>query len=167
MNKVLTLISLGVFLWQLAHNYGKSSQIATQSFSQWCQNRNSVPEDTQRTIDILLKQAGTESCQLADSNLKNLTELNLSNEDIVDLQPLASLTNLTTINLSQTQTFLPPGSIVDLQPLAHLTNLTELYLFHNQIVDVQPLARLTNLNTLGLGRNKISNITPLDRKSVV
>ena len=164
MNKVLILISLAVFLSQLVSNYSKSAQIVTKSFVKLCQNRDSISKDTRHTIDVLLQKAETQNCQIADSLLRSLSELNLSEKDIVDLKPLASFSNLTTLNLSSVNTPLPPDrAIVDIQPLASLTNLTELYLFRNQIVDIKPLAGLTKLNTLGLGRNRISDIKPLAR----
>jgi internalin A len=63
--------------------------------------------------------------------------LNLRNNQITDLAPLANLTNLTELDLSKNQ-------ITDLSPLANLTNLTELYLWNNHITDLLPLANLTN-----------------------
>ena len=164
MNRVLILLGLAVFLFQLASNYSKSSQIAAKSFVKLCQNRDSVSKDTKHTIDVLLQKSQTQNCKLADSLLRNLTELNLSEKDIVDLKPLASFTKLTTLNLSSVNTPTPPDrAIVDVQPLANLTNLTELYLFRNQIVDIKPLAGLTNLTSLGLSSNQIVDINPLSK----
>ena len=82
MNRVLILLSLAVFLFQLASNYSKSSQIAAKSFVKLCQNRDSIDKDTRHTIDVLLQKAETQNCQLADSLLRSLTELNLSEKDI-------------------------------------------------------------------------------------
>jgi Leucine-rich repeat (LRR) protein len=47
----------------------------------------------------------------------------------------------TTLDLSATQ-------VVDVSPLAALTNLTELYLSDTQVVDVSPLAALTKCKIL-------------------
>ena len=48
------------------------------------------------------------------------------------------------------------NQISDVSPLASLTNLTDLDLGNNQISDVSPLASLTNLTDLGLYDNPLS-----------
>ena len=80
--------------------------------------------------------------------------LQLGNNQLVDLTPLAHLTNLTDLHLGSNQ-------LVDLTPLAHLTNLTKLDLSYNQIADLTPLASLTNLWWLELHHNQIADVTPL------
>ncbi len=125
-----------------------------KSFLQWCEQKQSVPATTRHTIDILLHEAGTKNCKLADRQLRTLTELDLSIDRLVDVQPLAGLTNLTELRLDSNQ-------IVDIKPLAGLTNLTILYLHTNQIVDIKPLAGLTNLTALYLYSNQIVDISPL------
>ena len=86
--------------------------------------------------------------------LTNLEELWLSDNQIVDVSPLAALTNLEEVDLSANQ-------IVDVSPLAALTNMEELDLNDNQVIDVGPLAALTNLYYLGLARNRIADVSPL------
>ena len=125
-----------------------------QSFAQWCLQRESVPTATRHTIDVLLKEAGTNDCQQADTKLRNLTTLNLAANNIVDLKPLMGLSNLTTLNLNI-------NNIVDLKPLAGLSNLTTLDLNINNIIDVKPLAGLSNLTNLSLAGNKIVDVKPL------
>jgi internalin A len=75
--------------------------------------------------DILLKEAGTPNCVLADAKLSKLAGISLSNRQIVDLQPLADLTSLNILYLDSNQ-------ISDLNPLAGLSKLTSLYLNNNQ-----------------------------------
>ena len=53
------------------------------------------------------------------------------------------------------------NQIVDVSPLAHLTNLQELWIWDNQVADVSPLVHLTNLQRLELNENQINNIDPL------
>ena len=84
----------------------------------------------------------------------NLTTLQLYNNRVSDLMPLAGLTNLTTLYLRR-------NSIADLTPLAGLTNLTTLYLYGNRVSDLTPLAGLTNLTELDLNFNAVSDLTPL------
>jgi internalin A len=118
-------------------------QPAPKSFEAWCRQRNSVPMDTRHTIDVLLEKAGTKDCKLADRQLKTLTFLDLSFSEIIDVKPLAGLTNLTVLQLSSNE-------IRDIKPLTGLINLTNLDLGNNQISDVKLLVRLTKLTTLWL-----------------
>ena len=86
--------------------------------------------------------------------MRNLNELNLTDNFISDLSPLAGLTNLEKLYLGANQ-------VSDLSPLAGLTNLELLWLWNNQISDLSPLAGLTNLEWLGLAGNQISDLSPL------
>ena len=88
------------------------------------------------------------------ATLVNLTTLDLSSNQIVDVVPLAKLVNLTSLHL-------PRNRIVDVAPLATLVNLTCLFLGGNQIVDMAPLATLVNLTSLDLRRNPIVDVAPL------
>ncbi|MFZ2967488.1 MAG: COR domain-containing protein [Sulfuricurvum sp.] len=86
-----------------------------------------------------------------DAQRQHLTELDLRNNFITDISPLARLTQLTHLNLWSNQ-------ITDLSPLAQLTQLTQLHLSSNQITDLSPLAQLTQLTQLGLWNNQITHI---------
>ena len=83
-----------------------------------------------------------------------LEHLDLQQNNISDVSPLAGLTQLR-------QLYLNGNSISDVSPLAELTQLTHLYLAGNNISDVSPLAGLTHLGVLGLDGNNISDISPL------
>jgi len=85
---------------------------------------------------------------------KNVTVLNLVNNQISDITPLSELTNLSRLVLSHNQ-------IIDTTPLAKLKNLESLSLSFNEINDISPLSELTNLSSLDLSYNQISDITPL------
>jgi Leucine-rich repeat (LRR) protein len=88
------------------------------------------------------------------AGLTNLTELNLRSNGISDLTPLASLNNLTRLDLESNR-------ISDVSPLANLTNLTNLFLHNNRISDITPLANLTNLERLNFAINNINDISAL------
>ncbi len=88
------------------------------------------------------------------AGLNQLTWLNLDNNSITDISPLAGLNHLTQLNLWG-------NSISDISPLAGLNHLTELLLNRNSITDISPLAGLNQLTTLWLGGNSISDISPL------
>ena len=85
---------------------------------------------------------------------RNLTLLNPSDNQLSDINPLASLSNL--IGL-----FLGYNNIRDISPLSSLTSLRRLHLGDNLISDLSPLVSLTNLTWLYLRGNSISSIGPL------
>ncbi|HOL55663.1 MAG TPA: leucine-rich repeat domain-containing protein, partial [bacterium] len=71
-----------------------------------------------------------------------------------NITPLSSLTSLQRLDLSHNQ-------IIDINPLAGLTNLEELNLRNNQINNISPLINLTRIRILDLSNNWINDITPL------
>ena len=72
---------------------------------------------------------------------------------IIDLSPLAHLTNLTYLSLENTPS--------DISALSGLANLTYLRLVSNSLSDISPLAGLTNLGALRLWNTSISDISPV------
>ena len=88
------------------------------------------------------------------ADLTSLTELRLGDNQISNVSPLASLTSLTRL-------FIGGNQIGDVSPLAHLRGLTELWLNDNQLADISPLADLTNLRWLYLNGNQITDVTPV------
>ncbi len=90
------------------------------------------------------------------ADLNNLNELYMGYNQIVDITPLANLNNLNELYMGNNQ-------IVDITPLNQLNNLNELYMGYNQIVDITPLNQLNNLNRLYLSSNQIVDITPLNQ----
>ena len=86
-----------------------------------------------------------------DTRVLRLSNMNLTDEDIV---VLAEFTNLHELVLQNNQ-------ISDLRPLSESTNLRRLFLSGNQISDLAPLSELTYLKFLSLGNNPISDLSPL------
>ncbi len=125
-----------------------------RTFADWCREKAELSPEAKHTVEVLLRQAETTECDVADREFSSLTELTLNDNKISDIKPLASLTNLTAITLNDNQ-------IIDIKPLASLTNLTALNLANNQIIDIKPLASLTNLTAITLNDNHISDIKPL------
>ena len=58
------------------------------------------------------------------------------------------------------------NKIVDISPLANLTELTQLWLESNKIEDVRPLASLTRLEILHIRWNSVAEHAPLDGLSL-
>ena len=125
-----------------------------RTFADWCLNKNKESVETLHTVDALLQEAKTQDCNQADKLLSTRIKLSLNDNQIADLKPLSTLTNLTILSLGSNQ-------ITDIKPLSSLTNLTGLWLFNNQIADLLPLSSLTNLTILDLNNNQIANLLPL------
>ena len=92
------------------------------------------------------------------AELKNLRTLDLSGNELSGgIDPLAGLTNLEILNLSNS--WIADGDLNDLTPLAGLTNLHTLDLSGNrEISDTTPLAGLKNLHTLNLSGTLLSPV---------
>ena len=88
----------------------------------------------------------------------NLGELDLRDNPITDLRPLANLMTLQDLYLSG---IFPSTPTLDLRPLANLINLEELTLENSKVSDISPLARLKKLRILNLSHNDISDLRPL------
>ena len=106
--------------------------------------------------------AGLESLSARNSGVRdlaglqvatNLKELDLGFNPLEDLQPLASLSALESLNLD--------GSALDLGPLASLQSLRRLSVRHNLLDDLQPLAALVALTELDVGDNRIEDLRAL------
>ena len=114
--------------------------------------------------------------KIREAKESGATKLNLRDTPMTDLTPLAELTKLDEVRLTNNQItditplvrstklkmlWLGDNHIVDVTSLAGLTNLEKLYLAENKISDLSPLAGLTNLTHLFLAENKISDLSPL------
>lgn len=85
---------------------------------------------------------------------------------LTDLRPLASFTQLTSLNLNGCYMEFggrncSHGKLSDISILANFTHLTELDLGQNSITDLSPLAALTELRVLDLSDNPITDLSPL------
>ena len=83
-----------------------------------------------------------------------LRSLNLTNNEVTDISPLAGLATLVSLNLGN-------NGITDISALEHLTALEWLNLDAHRTTDVSPLAGLTALNRLSLSGNQIGDISAL------
>ena len=72
-----------------------------KTFKEWCQQKASLPQETRRTVEALLKVAKTRNCSQANQTLTKLTSLDLRENQISDIKPLSNLTNLTSLSLSE------------------------------------------------------------------
>ncbi|MEQ9000490.1 MAG: leucine-rich repeat domain-containing protein [Coleofasciculus sp. B1-GNL1-01] len=153
--KWISVFALSLSIWGLGCGVAIAAEPSLgSSFKEWCLNGGSLSDETRKTVYILLEQAGTSDCSQADATLLSRTELQLWDNSITDISPLAGLSNLTVLNLGR-------NSITDVSPLAELSNLTKLSLGSNSITDISPLAGLSNLTKLYLDSNSITDVSPL------
>lgn len=152
-----------------------STTPASSSVPQSSSSSSETPSVTTNTVTILGKEYDIATTTLnyfnlylvgdiTDAEVKeigelvNLTELNLYNNQITDISPLANLSKLKSLNLGN-------NDISDITPLSSLGNLMVLNLSVNKISDISPLAGLTNLSELGLYNNEVSDFSPIENLS--
>lgn len=88
---------------------------------------------------------------ITNNAIKLIYSIDLSNQNITDsdLVELSIFPNLSEINLSN-------NNISDITSLANLKNLTSLNLSNNNVSDVTPLASLDNLSIIDLSNNRLT-----------
>ncbi|MBZ8182601.1 leucine-rich repeat domain-containing protein [Oscillatoria salina] len=70
-----------------------------KTFTDWCLNQNDLTPEARHTVQVLLEQAEIQECDRATEILTQKKELNLSENKIVDVTPLANLQNLRELGL--------------------------------------------------------------------
>jgi len=118
--------------------------------------KTTAPHDGEpELIRILEKELnGKKWADANEDDLKSITKLDLSFNDIHDLAPLKGLTQLQTLSLSNTK-------VAEVAPLEGLTQLYWLDLSDTQVADLSPLKGLGTLTELHL------NDTPKTQKQAV
>src|SRR4028118_343402 len=59
-----------------------------RTFADWCRQKADLSPEAKRTVEMLLKEAGTSECDMANQKLSGFTELILRNTEIRDIKPL-------------------------------------------------------------------------------
>lgn len=95
-----------------------------------------------------------------------LTKLNLSNNKIVDLSPLSSLPILNTLDVSNNNKQVSAGGY-DLSPLANLVTLENLNLSNDNVKNIAPLENLDAMVNINLNSNGIQDISGLENMSLL
>ena len=97
---------------------------------------------------------------VTEEDLRGLTSLNLDGFGVASLAGLEAASNLEWLTLSGNAPAAGDDPL-DLSPLAGLSSLTYLDLSDNALVDVSDLSRLTSLRTLLLGGNAVRDLSQL------
>src|SRR4028118_1516298 len=56
-----------------------------RTFADWCRQKADLSPEAKRTVEVLLKEAGTTECDAANLKLSSLTELDLNNNQISEI----------------------------------------------------------------------------------
>ncbi|MBQ3145256.1 MAG: leucine-rich repeat domain-containing protein [Clostridia bacterium] len=100
------------------------------------------------------------------TNYKNITKIDLSNNEISDLTPFKMWLEMLISNRNAESKLVEinvsGNSITDLTPIQGITTVTKLYIGKNNIKDIKPIATLTELTTLDISSNKIEDISILE-----
>lgn len=145
---VLVGCGLGVAIEPAIAQDSRSSQ-GLLNFADWCRQRDRLDPAARHTVEALLRVAKTQNCEQAWRNLADLPVLDLSNQTIQDLEPIATFNHWRALSL-------PGNQIRDLRPLAGMSSLRQLILGFNQVQDLSPLQDLNQLEMLDLTRNQIT-----------
>lgn len=98
------------------------------------------------------------------NNIKDmmaLNELDLSgNQYLQTIEPLAQLTNLKLLNLSET-------NVADLTPIRNLTDLVELDLSRTKVFDLGPLNYASKLERLNINHTEIRSVAVLEKMTAL
>ncbi|HKK42046.1 MAG TPA: leucine-rich repeat domain-containing protein, partial [Bacteroidales bacterium] len=103
---------------------------------------------------LKIREYGDTDIELPSNYLTDTEELELSSWAINDLDGVQFCINATVIDLSNNR-------ITDLSPLAGLSLIEELDLSDNRISDIDTLSNLLNLKNLMLANNSVKDISPL------
>jgi len=136
----------------------KNEHITIKANLEGCIKQNLIKEKVS-TVSLLksfeCKNFNLSSKDLKEiSNFKNITRLDLSNNQIDDITEIGKLTNLESLSLTH-------NKLKDITPISKLKNLERLYIYKNHIEDLKPLSGLNNLKYLTVMINNIEDISPL------
>src|SRR4028118_361212 len=90
LNAILLLLGNALYS-EIATAQRENSRL---TFADWCRQKDSLSPEAKHTVEVLLEEAGTTECDAANQKLSSLTGLALNNNQISDIKPLESLTNL-------------------------------------------------------------------------
>ncbi|MDX8482087.1 RICIN domain-containing protein [Mesorhizobium sp. VK24D] len=153
------------------------------TFASWCIKDDLDPAQRATVEELLDLTPGGASalgnaagCASAQDFLASSTTLDLAGRRLTNLEPLATLTHLSSLTLSDNEisdtrdlekltelTFLDlsRNKINNINVVAALKKLTDADLSFNQIADLRPLASARALTRLVLANNKITDVSPL------
>jgi internalin A len=113
-------IAVGLGVINLSPEPAAVPDASIKTFTEWCEERAELPPETAHTVDQLLLLTGTKDCAAADALISQQETLILERLELQDLRPLSAFTQVTWLSLAV-------NDIEDITPLQSLTNLEYLY----------------------------------------
>jgi len=133
----------------------------------WFPGLRSLTLEDQEDLDLegiaaisSLKELSLRSCGITSQDLEPLAQLtgletlDLTGNSVATLNHLTPLQNLRVLRLAE-------NSLSDLTPLENMPNLEELDLRENAVSDIEVLSQLGNLRRLDLEDDLVTDLTPL------
>ena len=90
------------------------------------------------------------------ADLKRLQSVTLANNQIKDLKPLEGLTAMQLLDLSGNQ-------VDDLAALKKMSNLRSLYVANNKLTSIEPIAGLSKIWSLDVSGNQLTDLSPVSK----
>ena len=133
-------------------------------------------KDADIILETIARQLGKKPDELTDEDYSNIWELDLSDSEISDLEPIKGLSSLKWLDLKSTQVSnLEPikglrslewlnfnnTQVSDLEPIKGLGSLQGLYLINTQVSDLEPIKGLISLQGLYLKGTQVSDLEPI------
>ncbi|MDE5587101.1 MAG: leucine-rich repeat domain-containing protein, partial [Bacilli bacterium] len=101
---------------------------------------------------IIEKIDNSYSILLYSGDLATITQLNLNNSNISEINGIEKFTALTDLNISN-------NNISNIQSLSSLSSLNKLSAYGNSITDLSPISNLNGLQYLNVSKNKLTDST--------
>ncbi len=154
---------------------GLEAAVRAQVFAKRYNEEPLTQDDVKRISEVRGKGKSIKSLE----GLQHCVEvqlIDLEDNEIADLTPIADLKLLLSINLAGNQVEsiealkdlervqyleLSSNKVKDIAPLSKLTNMRSLYLSGNEIADLAPLKKLTKVWTLYIAGNPVQDFAPI------
>lgn len=155
----VALLSLSVFVVtfaQTAHaqdvfpDKALEAAVRKEVFAKRYNTEPLTKEDVKNISQVHGKGKGIKSLE-GLQHCVSVQEIDLENNEISDLKPLADLKLIQSLNLAG-------NKITSIEPLAALSRIQYLELSRNAVSDIYPLSNMSNMRSLYLSENKIEKI---------
>jgi Leucine-rich repeat (LRR) protein len=103
---------------------------------------------------IVRNKIKKEDSDITYNDLVDIEELNISHQNITNLDGIECFVNLAKLDISY-------NNITDINKISGLKNLKELNLYNNKILNINSLENLKDLTKIDLSFNKLNNVDSL------
>lgn len=132
---------------------GLEAAVRAEVFEKRYNQEPITKEDVQNISRVVGKGKGIKSLE-GLQHCPALMLIDLSENEISDLKPIAELERLQSVTLAN-------NKIEDISPLQNLTAMQLLDLSGNQVASLDALGKMSNLRSLWLADNKIQSLEPI------